>query len=182
MSIARWDIDTARSQIRFAVRHLVLSKARGRFGHWSGSVTVPDGDFSRATVDVVIDASSIDTGVARRDEHLRSADYFDVKRYPEIIFTSRLVSAEAGGRLRVVGALTMKGLTREVTLDTQPIGRSGDGRGFTRATFWATAAFARRDFGFVGNPALDSGGLVIGERIEVAVDIEAVAQPAARVA
>jgi polyisoprenoid-binding protein YceI len=182
MSIARWEIDTSRSQIRFAVRHLVLSKTRGRFMRWSGSVTVPDGDFSRATVDVVIDASSIDTGVARRDEHLRSADYFDVKRNPEITFTSRLVSAGADGRLRVVGALTMKGLTSEVTLDTQPIGRTSDGRGFTRASFSATAAFDRRDFGFTGNAALDSGGLVIGGRIEVDIDIEAVAQPAARVA
>jgi polyisoprenoid-binding protein YceI len=88
MSIERWDIDRSRSRIHFAVRHLVFSKTRGRFRRLSGTVIAPDGDFSRATVDIVIDASSIDTGVMRRDEHLLSADYLDVNRYPHIIFAA----------------------------------------------------------------------------------------------
>jgi len=175
MSIERWEIDSTRSRIQFAVRHLVLSKTRGRFSRWRGTVMVPDGDSSRATVDVVIDASSIDTGVARRDEHLRSADYLDVKRYPGITFTSRRMKVEPTGRFQLVGALTIRGVTHEVTLDVEP-------RDFDYERFSATAAIDRRDFGFTGNPALDSGGLVIGERIEVDIEVEAVRQPAARVA
>src|SRR5688572_23810538 len=103
MSIERWEIDSTRSRIQFAVRHLMFSKTRGQFGRWRGTVMVPDGDFGRATVEVVIDASSIDTGVARRDEHLRSADYLEVKRYPIITFSARRVKVEPSGRYLVVG-------------------------------------------------------------------------------
>ena len=182
MSIDRWEIDSSRSGIRFAVRHLVLSKTRGRFSRWSGTVVVADGDFSHATVDVVIDASSIDTGVARRDEHLRSTDYFDVSRYPQITFTSRRVSAERDGRLRVVGALTLRGVTREVALAVVPNGRTLEPWGKQRVGFSATASIDRRDFGFIGNPALDTGGVVIGERIDVEIEVDAVRQPAVRAA
>jgi polyisoprenoid-binding protein YceI len=182
MSIERWDIDSSRSRIAFAVRHLVFSKTRGHFSRWSGTVTIPDGDCSRATVDVVIAASSIDTGVARRDEHLRSADYLDVTRFPEITFTAQTVQAMPEGHFRVVGALTLRGVTREVALDVAPLGPAADPRSSHRARLAATATLDRRDFEFTGNPALDSGGLVIGERIVVEVEVEAVRKPAARVA
>lgn len=182
MSVERWEMDSSRSRLHFAVRHLVFSKTRGRFSRWSGTVMVPDADFSRATVDVEIDASSIDTGVARRDEHLRNADYLDVGRHPSITFTARQVHAEPSGRLRVVGALRIRDVAREVTLDVEPIGRAGASPEVHRARFSATATIDRREFGFTGNPAFDSGGLVIGERIEVEIEVEAVRQPAARVA
>ena len=181
MSIQRWEIDSSRSEIHFAVRHLVFSKTRGRLSRWSGTVMVPDGDFSRATVDIVIDASSIDTGVVRRDEHLRSADYLDVKRYPDITFTAQRVHAEPEGRLRVVGALTVKGVTREVALAVVPNGRTLDLWGKQRAGFSATTSIDRRDFGFTGNLALATG-VVIGERIDVQIEVEAVRQPAVRAA
>ena len=182
MSIERWEIDSSRSRIHFAVRHLVFSKARGHLSRWSGSVMVPNGDFSRATVDVVIDPSSIDTGVARRDEHLRSADYLDVKRYPHIAFTARRVVAEPDGRLRVGGALTIRSVTRDVTLAVEPGGSTRDSWGLERARFSAVTAIDRRDFGFTGNLALDSGGVVIGARIDVEIEVEAVRQPAVRAA
>lgn len=182
MSIERWETDNSRSRIHFAVRHLVFSKTRGHFSRWSATVLVPDGDLSRATVDVVIDASSIDTGVARRDEHLRSADYLDVKRYPNITFTERRLRAEPDGRLHVVGALTIRSVTREVALAVGSISRTRDPQGFDRARFSATAAIDRRDFGFTGNLALDSGGVVIGERIDVEIEVEGVRQPAVRAA
>jgi polyisoprenoid-binding protein YceI len=182
MSIERWEIDRSRSAIHFAVRHLVFSKTRGRFTRWSGTLMIPDGDFSRATVDVVIDASSIDTGVVRRDQHLRSADYFDVSRYPEITFTARRVSAERDGRLRVVGALTLRGVTREVALAVVPNGRTLEPWGKQRVGFSAKASIDRRDFGFTGSPALDTGGVVIGERIDVEIEVDAVRQPAVRAA
>jgi polyisoprenoid-binding protein YceI len=182
MSIEHWQLDSSRSGIHFAVRHLVLSKTRGRFSRWSGTLMVPDGDFSRATVDVVIDAASIDTGVVRRDDHLRSADYLDVNRYPNIIFSARRVSAEPNGSLRVVGALTIREVTRDVSLTVVPNGRTLEPWGKQRVGFSAKAAIDRRDFGFSGNPALDAGGLVIGQRIEVEIEVEAVKQPAVRAA
>jgi polyisoprenoid-binding protein YceI len=182
MSIEHWQLDSSRSGIHFAVRHLVLSKTRGRFSRWSGTLMVPDGDFSRATVDVVIDAASIDTGVVRRDDHLRSADYLDVNRYPNIIFSARRVSAEPDGSLRVVGALTIRDMTRDVSLTVVPNGRTLEPWGKQRVGFSAKAAIDRRDFGFSGNPALDAGGLVIGQRIEVEIEVEAVKQPAVRAA
>jgi polyisoprenoid-binding protein YceI len=182
MSIEHWQLDSSRSGIHFAVRHLVLSKTRGRFGRWSGTVMVPDGDFSRATVDVVIDASSIDTGVARRDDHLRGADYLDVSRYRNIIFTARRVSAEPDGRLRVVGALTIRDVTRDVSLVVVPNDYALDPQATGRARFSATAVIDRRDFGFSGNPALDAGGLVIGRLIEAEIEVEAVRHTAARAA
>lgn len=182
MSIEHWDIDSNRSGITFAVRHLLLTKTRGRFGHWSGTVIVPDGDFSRATVDVVVDAASINTGVVRRDQHLRSADYLDVRRYPYITFTSRRVSVEPDGRLRVDGALKIRDVTREVSLKVVPYGRMLDPQGNEHAEFSAKTTIDRRDFGFTGNLALDAGGIVIGEQIEVQIQLEALVQPAARAA
>ena len=182
MSIERLEIDSSDSGIHFGIRHLVFSKTHGRFSRWSGAVVVPDGDFSLASVDVVIDASSIDTGVERRDEHLRSADYFDVGRYPHITFTSRRVTAGQDGRLRVIGALTIKRLTREVTLDVVPNGRVLDPLANEPVGFSATTSIDRRDFGFTGNFGLDSGGLVIGQRIDIEITVEAVRQSAARAA
>jgi polyisoprenoid-binding protein YceI len=182
MSIEHWQLDSSSSGIHFAVRHLVLAKTRGRFSRWSGTLMVPGGDFSRATVDVVIDAASIDTGVARRDDHLRSAEFLDVNRYPNIIFSARRVSAEPDGSLRVVGALTIRDVTRHVSLAVLPNGRTLEPWGKQRVGFLATATIERRDFGFSGNPALDAGGLVIGQRIEVEIEVEAVKQPAVRAA
>ena len=177
MSMEILELNSSRSQIHFAVRHLVFSKTRGRFNRWSGTVIVPDGDFSRATVNVVIDASSIDTGVDRRDEHLRAADYLDVKRFPNIVFSSQRVLVGPEGSLRVAGALTLKGVTHEVVLDVA-IGRAD----IDRAQFSATATVDRRDFELTGNPALASGGLVIGQRIEVEIEISAQRRPAVRAA
>lgn len=182
MSMERWEIDRSRSGIHFAVRHLVLSKTHGRFNRWSGTVMVPDGDLSRATVDVVIDAASIDTGVPRRDAHLRSADYLGVERHPSITFTARHVSAEPDGRLRVAGALTIRNVSREVTLAVVPNGCTRDSLGTDRARFAAKAAIERRDFGFTGNLALNAGGLVIGKQIDIEIEIEAVRRSAARAA
>jgi polyisoprenoid-binding protein YceI len=157
----------------------VISKVRGRFSRWSGTVLVPDGDWARATVDVVIDASSVETGVPGRDTHLRAGDFLDVKRYPDITFQTLEVTAPRDGRLRIVGELTIKGRSGEVTLDVESNGTTRDPWGNERAGFSATVAIDRRNFGIIGNLALDSGGVVIGERVEIDIDIEAVRQPAA---
>jgi polyisoprenoid-binding protein YceI len=179
MSTERWEIDSSHSGIHFAVRHLLISKVRGRFSRWSGTVLAPDGDWSRATVDVVIDASSIDTGVAARDTHLRNADFLDVKRHPDITFRTLQVTVPQPGQLRVVGQLTIKGRAAEVTLEVEHSGVTRDPWGNERAGFSAKTAINRRDFGVIGNLTLDRRGVVIGERIDVEIDIEAVKQAVA---
>ncbi|HXW07362.1 MAG TPA: YceI family protein [Vicinamibacterales bacterium] len=182
MSTERWQIDSSHSGIQFTVRHLVIAKVRGQFSRWTGSLETPGRDFSHGSLDVVIDASSIDTGVADRDAHLRSADFFDVERYPEITFKSTDVTQAAADRLRVTGALTIKGVTRDVVLDVEVLGQAKDPWGNERAAFSATTAIDRREFGLTWNQVLETGGVMVGERIDIAIEIEAVRQVATQVA
>lgn len=181
MSTERWEIDSSKSAIHFSVRHFLISRVHGRFSRWSGSILLQDGDWSRATVEVVIDASSMETGIPKRDRHLRSTDYLDAEHYPEITFRSRLVKTAATGR-RLTGELTLKGRTREVILDVEELGLQRDPWGNQRAGFLGRGRLGRREFGLTGTLALDSGGLLIGERIAVDLEVEAVRQAAASVA
>ena len=182
MATERWEIDSSHSGIHFSVRHLVIAKVRGQFGRWSGTVLVPDGDLNRASVDVTIDASSIDTGVADRDAHLKSADFFDVATYPEITFRTDRVEPERNGRLRLVGQLTLKGVTRQATFDVESHGKTADPWGNLRAAYTAKTSVDRRDFGLTWNQVLETGGVMVGERVDIEVDLEAVQQTAAKVA
>jgi len=182
MSTERWQIDSSHSGIQFTVRHLVIAKVRGQFSRWTGALEVPEADFARASVDITIDASSIDTGVADRDAHLRSADFFDVERHPEITFRSAGVTTADADRLRVAGALTIKGVTRDVALDVELLGHAKDPWGNERAAFSATTSIDRREFGLSWNQVLETGGVMVGDRIDITIDIEAVRQVAAQVA
>ena len=182
MSIERWQIDSSHSGIQFTVRHLVIAKVRGQFSRWTGALETPGHDFARASLDVVIDASSIDTGVADRDKHLRSGDFFDVEQYPEITFKSTGIEKAAADRLRVTGALPIKGITRDVVLDVEVLGQAKDPWGNERAAFSATTSVDRRDFGLTWNQVLETGGVMVGERIDISIDIEAVRQAASQVA
>lgn len=180
MTIERWEIDSSRSAVHFAVRHLGIHKVRGRFSRWSGSIQVPDGDWNRATVEVIIDASSIETGIAMRDRHLRGEDYFDVRRHPEILFRTRLVTPATTGRRKLLGEIMMKGHTRGVTLDVQDNGRARDAWGHDRMGFLAHGALNRREFGVNRNLVLDR--VVISNAVEVEIEVEAVRQRDVRVA
>src|SRR6187397_369740 len=146
MNTERWEIDSSHSSIHFSVRHLVIAKVRGQFSRWTGTVTVPDGDFARASLDVVIDASSIDTGVTDRDAHLRSADFFDVEKYPEITFTAAEITHQRGERFDLSGLLTIKGIGQPVSLVVEEAGRATDPWGNTRAVFSAKGSISRKDF------------------------------------
>jgi polyisoprenoid-binding protein YceI len=182
MSTETWSIDSSHSGIHFSVRHLVIAKVRGQFSRWSGTLTLPEGDLARAAVKVVIDTTSIDTGVADRDAHLRSADFFAVDTYPEAVFESRRVERLGEDRLRVVGELTLHGVTREVTLDVEAFGRTQDPWGNERIGFSARTALQRADFGLTWNQALETGGVVVGERVDLELEVEAVKQAASKVA
>ena len=182
MRTERWEIDSSHSSVHFSVRHLVIAKVRGVFARWSGTVLAPDGDFSQATVDVNIDASSIETGVAQRDEHLRSADFFDVAQFPEMRFVGKRVQPRSGTEIDVIGDLTIKGITREVVLSVEQHGQAKDPWGNVRAAFTAKTSIDRKDFGLTWNQVMETGGVMVGERIEIEAEIEAVKQAAEQAA
>ena len=182
MSTERWEIDSSHSSLHFSVRHLVIAKVRGAFARWSGAVQVPDGDFSKATVAVTIDASSIETGVADRDGHLKSPDFFDVAQYPELRFVGKRVQRRSGDEIDVIGDLTIKGITREVVLRVEQHGQAKDPWGNVRAAFTATTTIDRKDFGLTWNQALETGGVLVGDKVEIEAEIQAVKQVAAQVA
>jgi len=182
MRTERWEIDSSHSSVHFSVRHLVIAKVRGTFGRWSGTVQVPDGDFSKATVAVTIDASSIATGVADRDAHLKSPDFFDVVQYPELRFVGKRVEPRSTNEIDVIGDLTIKGTTREVVLRVEQYGQAKDPWGNVRVGFTATTSIDRKDFGLIYNQVLETGGVMVGDRVEIEAEIEAVKQVEAQVA
>jgi len=182
MNIERWEIDSSHSGIHFSVRHLVIAKVRGKFARWTGSLAVPEGDLDRASVEVTIDASSIDTGVADRDTHLKSADFFDVATYPELHFKSGRIERLGGDDLRLTGELTIHGVTREVELAVESTGRTMDPWGNERLGFEAKTSVNRKDFGLTWNQVLETGGVMVGDKVEIELELEAVKQVAIQAA
>jgi polyisoprenoid-binding protein YceI len=172
-----WKIDPSHTTVGFAVRHLMISTVRGRFADVAGSVTVPDDDFRSAQVDVTIGTASVDTRDAQRDTHLRSADFFDAEHFPAMTFTSRRVDTTPHG-YALVGDLTIRGVTREVSLAVTEEGRGSDPWGGVRAGFSATATINRRDFGLTWNAALETGGVLVGDEVKIGIDLELIAQHA----
>ncbi|MEQ8455212.1 MAG: YceI family protein [Sandaracinaceae bacterium] len=171
----RWNIDTTHSGIGFSVRHMVFAKVRGRFARWSGLVQLDPAHPTGGRVEVTIDASSIDTGVPDRDAHLRSADFFDVERFEALRFESTRVEQNDGGELRVHGALTIRDVTRDVVLDARFLGAGKDPWGNQRVAFQASASVDRRDFGLEWNQVLEAGGVLVGEKVEIEIEVQAVA-------
>jgi polyisoprenoid-binding protein YceI len=169
-----WSIDAVHSTIGFSIRHMVFSKVRGRFVKNTGAIQLDDRDLSKSWVEATIDAASIDTGTAQRDNHLRSADFFDVERFPELRFRSTRVEDVGQGRLRVIGDLTIRDTTREIALEAETAGRGIDPWGNERIGFVARASFDRTDFGLKWNQLLEAGGVLVGERVDIELDIQAV--------
>jgi polyisoprenoid-binding protein YceI len=168
-----YEIDSSHSSAQFKVRHLMVSNVRGEFGHISGTVIIDDVDVARSSVDVTIDASTINTHDAKRDEHLRSPDFFDVATYPTITFKSKRVQAGKGGDLFVTGDLGIRGVTREVTLDVEPLSPEiNDPWGNVKRGASARARVNRKDFGLLWNAALDGGGVVIGDEVTITLEVE----------
>jgi polyisoprenoid-binding protein YceI len=169
-----WKIDPTHSHVEFAVRHLMITTVRGRFGALQGSVVTDEADPTRVSVDVVIDAASIDTREPQRDAHLKSADFFEVETYPTITFRSTRVQDLHGNTFKLAGDLTMHGLTREVVLDVTEEGRGKDPWGGERAGYSATAKVKRSDFGLTWNQVLETGGIAVGDEIKISLDLELV--------
>ena len=173
-AVARtYDIDASHSSAQFKVRHLMVSNVRGEFGHLSGQVVIDEVDVTRSSVDVSIDASTINTHDAKRDEHLRSGDFFDVATYPTITFKSKRVQPGKGGDLFVTGDLTIRGVTREVTLDVEPLSAEiNDPWGNVKRGASARARINRKDFNMVFNAALDGGGVLVGDEVGITLEVE----------
>lgn len=171
-----WGIDLVHSRIGFTVRHLVVSKVRGRFTRWTGTIRMDENDLTRAQVHIAIEPASVDSGVEQRDNHLRSPDFFDVATYPTMTFKSAQVEQGKDGALKLVGDLTMHGVTRPVTLEVEYAGSQKDPWGGVRAGFSARASLDRRDFGLTYNQLLETGGVVVGEKVDIDIEVEAVKQ------
>ena len=169
-----WTIDAAHSHVEFAVKHLMISTAKGRFGDVQGTVTADDTTFRDAVVDIRIGVASVDTRQPDRDTHLRSADFFEADKFPTMTFKSTRVEPRNDDTLRVVGQLTIRGVSKEVVLTVTPEGLGRDPWGGERAGFSATAKINRRDFGLTWNQALEAGGFVVGDEIKIALDVELV--------
>lgn len=174
-----WQLDPAHSSVEFLVKHMMMTTVRGRFKSFRATLTTDEAHPDRSSVEVEIDTASLDTGVADRDAHLRSADFFEVERYPTITFRSRRVEGaaeRAGDRFRVVGDLRIRDTTLEVVLDCEFQGRGQDPWGKERAGFTARAEIDRREWGLKWNQAIEAGGILVANKVRIEVEAEFVRQ------
>ena len=172
-SPGRWIIDPVHSQVSFVARHMMISKVRGQFREFSGTIEIAENPVE-SSVEAVIKAASVDTGDPGRDEHLRSADFLDVERHPEIRFHSSRIRPVDDDRWHLDGELTVRGITRSVTMSVEFCGVARDPWGHARASFLGTTEINRDDFDITWNQTLEAGGFLVGKGVKVEVDVEAV--------
>jgi polyisoprenoid-binding protein YceI len=169
-----WQVDPIHSHVEFAVRHLMISTVKGRFAEVAGTLAGDDSDLEHASIELTIPAASIDTREPQRDAHLRSADFFEVETYPEIRFRSTRIARPGDGAFVVDGNLTIRDVTRPVTVAVQPGGRARDTQGTERVGYSATAKINRRDFGLNWNQLLETGGVLVGDEVTILVELQLV--------
>ena len=168
-----WQIDPAHTSAGFAVKHLMISTVRGQFKGVTGTVNWDDQDISKSTVDVTIDANTVDTGEPKRDADLKSDKFFDVAKYPTITFKSKKTEQVSAGKLKINGDLTIRGVTKEAVLDVEgPTPPIKDPWGNTRVAANATTKVNRQDFGVKWNANMDGGGVVVGDDVTITIDLE----------
>jgi polyisoprenoid-binding protein YceI len=171
--MAKWVIDPDHSVASFFVRHMMVADVRGQFNKISGTIQFDPSDIGNSSVEIVIDASGIYTGIQKRDNHLRSPDFLDVAKFPNIMFKSSKVDTVSEKRFRVTGDLTMHGLTKTVTFEAEYTGPEKSPYGETSLGFCAITRLNREDYGIMWNVALESGGFMIDKEIQIMLDIEA---------
>lgn len=171
-----WQIDPAHTTAEFSVRHMMISNVKGRFGTLEGTVTGDLEDPTQAQVDVKIEVASVDTRNEQRDQHLRSADFFDAENHPYITFKSRRIERTGQDRFNVVGDLTIRGVTREVVLDATFEGQARSPWGQQVAGFSATTRLNRKDYGLTWNAALETGGVLVGDEVKIDIHVELIRQ------
>ena len=169
-----WNFDPAHSEIAFKVRHMMFAKVSGSFKEWTGDFSFNPENPSEASTRVSIDVASVDTSNEDRDNHLRSGDFFDVEAYPQIRFESTSFEKLGDGNLKVHGELTIRDVSQTVALDAQYHGKGIDPWGNERVGFTASTTLNRKEFGLTWNQALETGGVLVGEKVEVELNIQAV--------
>jgi len=173
-----WLFDPAHTGVQFKVRHLMISSVRGEFEKVSGKIIYDEADVTKSSANITIDAASINTRVAKRDDHLRGPDFLDAAKYPTITFTSKRVERAGVGTLKMTGDLTIRGVTKEVVLTVEgPTPAIKDPWGNHRVGGQATTKIDRKDFGLVWNAALETGGVVVGDEVEITIDVEIYRKP-----
>ena len=166
-------IDSSHSNVEFSIRHLVIAKVRGRFTQVAGTLELDATDITRSKVTAEIQAASIATAEDKRDAHLRSADFFDVENYPVLTFASTKIERD-GDDLRLTGDLTIRGVTKQVTLAVEQLGTAKDPWGNQRVAFAARGSLDRKEFGLGWNQVLEAGGFLVGDKVELILDVQAV--------
>jgi polyisoprenoid-binding protein YceI len=168
-----WNIDPVHSTAQFKVRHLMISNVKGEFTNLSGKLELDMANITNSRVEASIDAATINTREADRDAHLKSADFFDVEKFPKLTFKSDRISKESDGDLTVEGDLTIHGVTRNVVFEVEgPSSEAKDPWGNTRIGLSATTKINRKDFGLNWNAALEAGGVLVGEEVKITLDVE----------
>ncbi len=167
-----WTVDPAHAELAFSVRHLMISNVRGRFGKVEGTVVVDDAEPNKSKIDVTIDVNSIDTRQEMRDNHLRSADFFDAANHPTMHFVSKRIVGDVQKEFQIVGDLTIRGTTHEVELKAHLEGRGKDPWGNERAGFSLTGSINRHDYGLNWNQALEAGGVAVSAEVKITIDVE----------
>ena len=168
-----WQIDPDHSSFQFKIRHLTVSNVKGVFSKSKGTVTIDDQNIAGLKVDLAIEAASIDTNHSKRDDHLRSPDFFDVAKYPAITFVSKKVTQNGPNQLKVTGDLTIRGVSKEVTVDVEgPTPEVKDPGGRLRRGATGATRINRKDFGITWNRVLDTGGLVVGDDVDISIEVE----------
>ena len=176
-SVTTWTIDPTHSLVEFSTKHMMITTVKGRFTDVKGTITTDAQDPAAGRAEVEIAAASLTTGTDQRDEHLRSADFFDVEKFPALTFRAKRVegaSLEPGSEFRVVGDLTVRDVTREVTLAATCEGQGKDPWGNEKGSCSATTKIDRRDFGLTWNAALETGGVLVSNDIRIAIEVQAV--------
>ena len=173
MATHTWNIDASHSSISFSVRHMMIAKVRGAFGAFTGAITLDDAAFDKSSITASIDVASINTQDEKRDGHLKSPDFFDAAQFPTMTFQSTRI-AGSGDTFEVAGNLTLHGVTKEVKLEVERNGGGKDPWGNTRQAFSAKGHLNRKDFGLTYNQALETGGVLVGEKIDIEIEVSAV--------
>jgi polyisoprenoid-binding protein YceI len=177
LQAATYQIDSSHSSAGFTVRHMMVANVSGAFAKLSGTVEYDPANVGQSRVEAVIDAATVNTRNEKRDEHLRSADFFDTANHPTITFRSKKVERTGEGQLRVVGDLTMRGVTKEVVLDVDGLTPEVQAQGAFRMGASATTRINRKDFGVSWSRALDGGGLVVSDEVRINIEVALVRKP-----
>lgn len=175
-----WKIDSSHTRAGFSVRHMMIANVHGQFENVTGTVDFNEQDPTQSTVDVQIEVASLNTRDEKRDGHLRSADFFDVEQYPHLTFKSRRAVKLDATHGQLIGDLTIRGITKEVTLDVEYTGQAKSPWGTTSAGFIATTKVNRKDWGLNWNVALETGGVLVGDTVNIQIEAEIVKQPVAQ--